>query len=47
MDKIHQELIDVLTRSCNIKKRESKAASFFVTGMNKAQMIHDFIFSKH
>jgi len=44
MDKFHQELFDVLTRSRNI--RESKAASM-TTGINKAQVIHDFIFSKH
>jgi hypothetical protein len=47
MDKFHQELIDVLTRSRSIKKRESKAASFFATEINKAQLINDFIFGKH
>jgi hypothetical protein len=46
MDKFNQELIDVLTR-CRYVKRESKAASLSVAGINKAQGIHDFIFSKH
>ena len=42
MDKFHQQLFDVLTRSRNVIKRESKAASFFGYE-NKAQLIHDFI----
>jgi GTP1/Obg family GTP-binding protein len=39
MDKFHEELFDVLTRSRNDIKRESMA----VSGINKAQMIHDFL----
>jgi hypothetical protein len=46
MDKWNQELIDVLMRCRNVKKRESKAASL-ATGINKAQLIHDFINGKH
>jgi hypothetical protein len=42
MDKFNQELIDVLTR-CRFIKRKSKAASFFATEINKAQIIHNFI----
>jgi hypothetical protein len=42
MDKFSRELIDVLTR-CRYVKRKSKAASFFATEINKAQLIHDFI----
>ena len=47
MDKFHQELFDVLTRCRNVSKRESKAASLAVSGINKAQLINDYIFSKH
>jgi hypothetical protein len=46
MDKFYQDLFDVLTRGRNVNKRESKAASL-ATGINKAQMIHDFINGKH
>jgi hypothetical protein len=46
MDKFNQELIDILMR-CRKVKRESKAASFFATEINKAQLINDFIFGKH
>jgi hypothetical protein len=46
MDKFNQELIDVLMRSRSVKKRESKAASL-TTGINKAQLIHDFINGRH
>ena len=53
MDKCNQQLIDVLMKSRNVsslgnKKRESKAASlasFFGMEINKAQLIHDIIFS--
>jgi len=48
MDKFHQELFDVLKRCRSVsKKRESKAASFFATEINKAQVIHNFLFNKH
>jgi hypothetical protein len=48
MYKFNQELIDVLMRCRSVKKRESKAASLSTkTGINKAQMIHDFINGKH
>ena len=47
MDKFHQELFDVLTQCRNFsnRKRESKAASLAIsgTGINKAQLIHNFI----
>ena len=47
MDKFHQELFDVLTQSRNNKiKRESKAASM-EAGINKVQIIHNFLFSRH
>jgi len=46
MDNFHQELFDVLTRCRNIK-RKSKATSIAVSGINKAQMIHEFIISKN
>ena len=42
MDKFHQELFDVLTRSRNVG-RTSKAASVAVSGINKAKLIHDFL----
>lgn len=45
MDKFHQELFDVLTRCRNV--RVSKAASLATSGINKAQLIHDFINGKH
>jgi hypothetical protein len=45
MDKFHQELFYVLMRCSSVNKRESKAASL-TTRINKAQLIHDFIFSK-
>jgi hypothetical protein len=43
MDKFHQELFDVLTRCRAMGKRESKAASMAANGINKAQIIHDFL----
>ncbi|MDQ5868511.1 MAG: hypothetical protein M3530_02140 [Thermoproteota archaeon] len=43
MDKWNQELIDVIERSRNVIKRESKAASMATSGINKAQLIHDFL----
>ena len=49
MDKWDQQFIDVLMRSRNVvrdEKRGSKAAALAV-GRNKAQLIHDFIFSKY
>jgi hypothetical protein len=46
MDKWNQELIDVLMRCRSVKKRESKAASLTV-GINKAQLINDFIYGRH
>jgi hypothetical protein len=45
MDKFNQELIDVLTQ-CRYIKRQSKAASLTI-GINKAQLINDFIFGRH
>jgi hypothetical protein len=42
MNKFHQELIEVLTRSRNVG-RTSKAASMAVSGFNKAKLIHDFL----
>ena len=51
MDKFYQDLFGVLTRCRNINKRESKAASLAAsvkgTGINKAQLIHNFIMGKH
>ena len=47
MDKFHQELFDVLMRCRSVKKRESKAAALAASGINKAQLIHDFINVKH
>ena len=42
-----QQLIDVLMRSRNVSlgnKRGSKAAAQLQQGINKAQLIHNFIF---
>ena len=43
----HQELFDVLMRCRSVKKRESKAAALAASGINKAQLIHDFINGMH
>jgi len=81
MDKFHQELFDVLTRSRNVRQskaaamqpemitickkeyidlkdqkcanvinqviRKSMAASATASGINQAQVIHNFLFSRH
>ena len=49
MEKFYQELFDVLIRcrSVSIRKRESKAASLATSGINKAQIFHNFIMGKH
>ena len=45
--KWNQQLIDVITRSRNVIKRESKAASLSAIGTNNAQLIHNLINGKH
>jgi GTP1/Obg family GTP-binding protein len=82
MDKFHQELFDVLTKSRNVRQskaaamqqpemitickkeyedlkdnkcanvikqvvRKSMAASAAASGINQAQVIHNFLFNKH
>lgn len=46
MDKFNQQLIDVLMRARNVSsqsRKESKAASLCSSGVNAAQLIHNFI----
>jgi hypothetical protein len=47
MDKFHQELFDVLHDVGMSTKENQHAASLAASGINKAQLIHDFINGKH
>ena len=43
MDKFHQELFDVLIRCRNVRVSKAASLATCVKGINKAQVIHDFI----
>ncbi|MFI5423678.1 MAG: hypothetical protein ACHQXG_02705 [Nitrososphaerales archaeon] len=47
MDKFHQELFDVLIRCRNVRVSKAASLATSVKGINKAQVIHDFINGKH
>jgi hypothetical protein len=47
MDKFYQELFDVLTRCRNVRVSKAASLATSVKGINKAQLIHNFINGKH
>ena len=49
MDKLYQDLFDVLVHDVGMSATErenQRQTSLATSGTNKAQLIHDFIFSK-